>query len=55
MRDLVGVGDLDRDGSPDMLAIQKSTNYLLRYSGQGAALAAPVRIGSSWGNHRPLF
>jgi hypothetical protein len=46
---------VDRDGSPDLMAIQKSTNYLLRYPGQGAGLAAAVRIGTSWSSQQPLF
>ena len=48
MRDLVGVGDFDRDGFNDLLAVQGATKMLMLYSGRGTSLQPAVRVGSSW-------
>ncbi|MCW3840793.1 DUF1906 domain-containing protein [Micromonospora yasonensis] len=55
VRDMVQVGDFDRDGQPDLVAVQTSTGYLLRYPWQGAGWASAVRIGTGWGNMTPLL
>lgn len=48
LRDLVGVGDFDRDGFTDLSAVQSSTGRLLRYPGRGTSLRAGVVVGSGW-------
>lgn len=55
MRDLVGVGDFDRDGYTDLIAIQKSTGYLYLYRGRATSLASAIRIGSGWSGMQPLL
>jgi hypothetical protein len=48
LRDLVGVGDFDRDGFTDLSAVQSSTGRLLRYPGRGTGLGTAVVVGSGW-------
>jgi hypothetical protein len=48
LRDLVGVGDFDRDGFTDLSAVQSSTGKLLRYPGRGTGLGTAVLVGSGW-------
>jgi hypothetical protein len=55
MRDLVGVGDFDRDGFTDLLAIKTTTGELFRYSGRGTSFAPGVRIGTGWQGMQPLL
>lgn len=50
MRNLTGVGDLDHDGIPDMLAVRKSDNCLYFYGGRGDGLfERAVSLGCGWG------
>lgn len=48
MREITPVGDLDRDGYPDLVAVQSSTGYLFLYPGRGKSLAARRMIGAGW-------
>ncbi|WNI17344.1 FG-GAP-like repeat-containing protein [Actinacidiphila sp. ITFR-21] len=49
-RQLVGAGDLNRDGHPDLLALD-SANTLWRYDGTAAGTLAPrVRLLTNWAN-----
>lgn len=48
MREITPVGDLDRDGYADLVAVQSSTGYLFLYPGRGRALAARRMIGAGW-------
>jgi hypothetical protein len=49
MRHLTGVGDLDHDGVPDLLAVRDSDDCLYFYGGRGTGtFASPVRIGCGW-------
>jgi hypothetical protein len=48
MREITPVGDLDRDGYPDLLAVQTSTGSLYVYPGRGTSLAARRLIGGGW-------
>ena len=55
MRDLVGVGDFDRDGYTDLTAVQQSTNQLYLYTGRGQSLPARQQFGTGWTtNYRPI-
>ncbi|MEU4642309.1 glycoside hydrolase domain-containing protein [Micromonospora sp. NPDC023814] len=55
MRDLVQLGDFDRDGRPDLVAVQKSTGNVLRYRWSGGGWLAPTRLGSGFGAMQPLL
>jgi hypothetical protein len=48
MRDLVGVGDFDRDGKADLVAVEARTSRLFLYAGRGTSLLAPQVIGTDW-------
>jgi len=48
LRDLVGVGDFNRDGFTDLSAVQSSTGRLFRYPGRGTGLGTAVLVGSGW-------
>jgi hypothetical protein len=54
MRDLVGAGDFNRDGHPDLAAVQKSTGYVFSYPGNGAGLQARVRLATGFGGRTPM-
>ena len=54
MREITAVGDLDRDGSADLLAIQASTGNLYLYPGRGGSLAARGLIGPGWNAYGEL-
>ena len=48
MREITAVGDLNRDGYPDLLAVRSSDGKLLLYRGRaGAAVGNPSVIGGS--------
>ena len=49
LRDLTGVGDFDRDGYPDIVAIRKSDSVLELFRGTGKALKAGVVINGFTG------
>ena len=48
MRDLVGVGDFDKNGFQDLVAVQNATGKLLRYPSRGTSFGTPLVIGSGW-------
>ncbi|MFF3017252.1 ATP/GTP-binding protein, partial [Streptomyces sp. NPDC057939] len=49
MTNITGVGDITGDGVPDLLASEKATGHLYRYSGPTfAGGAARARIGTGW-------
>ena len=50
MREITAVGDLDRDGRPDLVAVQSATGALYLYPGRGAGLGARRLIGRSGWN-----
>ena len=54
MRDLTGVGDIDRDGFTDLIAVRSATGVLFRYPGRGSSLGAGLEIGTGWAGMRPL-
>ncbi|MER7461071.1 glycoside hydrolase domain-containing protein [Micromonospora sp. NPDC126480] len=55
-RDLVRVGDFDRDGRADLMALDARTGTLDRYSWSGSGWSAPVRVGNRWTTvQRPLL
>jgi hypothetical protein len=55
LRDLTGVGDFDRDGIPDLVAVRTSTGELLRYPGRKGGLRAGLRIATGWSHRAPLL
>ena len=48
MSQLVSPGDWDRDGRPDLLAIEKSTGTLWLYPGAGTSFGTRRAVGSGW-------
>lgn len=50
MREITPVGDLDRDGRPDIVAVQSATGALYLYPGRGTGLAPRRLIGRSGWN-----
>ncbi|MBM2618177.1 DUF1906 domain-containing protein [Actinoplanes sp. LDG1-06] len=54
LRDLIGVGDFDRDGFPDLAAVQKSTGNLVLLNGAGSSVRAPFRLAAGYGGIAPL-
>lgn len=53
---LVGPGDLSGDGKGDLLARDRSGNlYLYRGYGDGARMAARIKVGSGWGIYNKLL
>ncbi|GAA3929552.1 VCBS repeat-containing protein [Streptomyces gulbargensis] len=53
---LVGPGDLSGDGKGDLLARDRSGNlYLYRGYGDGARMAARIKVGSGWGVYNKLL
>ncbi|MGK5680547.1 glycoside hydrolase domain-containing protein [Actinoplanes sp. URMC 104] len=54
LRDLIGVGDFDRDGYPDLAAVQKSTGALVLLRGAGSGVRAPFRLATGFGGTAPL-
>jgi len=46
MHDLVGIGDFDRDGFNDLLAVDSTTNQLFRYPGRGTSLGMRLLVGT---------
>jgi hypothetical protein len=49
LRDLIGVGDFDRDGYPDLAAVHKTNGALLLLRGAGTTASAGVRVASGYG------
>ena len=54
MRDLVGVGDLDRDGFTDLAAVRSSTGQTHLHTGRGNGLRTDEIVGAGWTGYRPL-
>ncbi|WP_158220451.1 VCBS repeat-containing protein [Kineosporia sp. A_224] len=55
VRDLVGAGDVDRDGWNDLLAVDRATGRLLRYPGTGTGLRSRQVFGTGFtADLRPL-
>jgi hypothetical protein len=54
MRDIVGVGDFNRDGHTDVMAMENASGSLYLYEGNGAVLARRVYLGFGWQAMRPL-
>jgi hypothetical protein len=54
-RDLIGVGDFDRDGFVDLAAVQSSTGNLMLFRGTGSALLAGTRLATGFGGRSPLL
>jgi hypothetical protein len=50
MREITAIGDLDRDGEPDLVAVQSSTGALYLYPGRGTGLGPRRLIGRSGWN-----
>jgi peptidoglycan/xylan/chitin deacetylase (PgdA/CDA1 family) len=55
MRDLVGIGDYDRDGYLDVIAVEIPTGNLDLYTGHGTYFSGMTRIGIGWTGMAPLF
>jgi hypothetical protein len=55
LRDLTGVGDFDRDGIPDLVAVKSSTGELFRYLGRRGGLQPGQRIATGWRAWGPLL
>jgi SpoIID/LytB domain protein len=45
---LASAGDLTGDGRPDVVAVEKATGILWRYTGNDGALGARTAIGTGW-------
>jgi hypothetical protein len=54
MSELAGVGDLNRDGYPDLIARLTSDGRLYLYRGVAGGFAARVQIGTGWTAMRDL-
>ncbi|MFI6640228.1 FG-GAP-like repeat-containing protein [Streptomyces sp. NPDC050504] len=53
---LTSPGDLTGDGRPDLLARQRATGDVYRYSDNGrGGLTAAVKVGAAWKGHRAVF
>ena len=55
MRDLVGVGDFDRDGYTDLAAVRNADGVLYLYAGTGARLQPRLALASGFGGRQPVF
>jgi hypothetical protein len=55
MSELAGAGDFDRDGYPDLAAVQKSTGALILFRGTGSALRPGLRVATGFGGRSPLL
>jgi hypothetical protein len=55
MRDLLGVGDFDRDGFTDLAAVNAADGNLYLYPGRGTALGSRFRLATGFGGRRPVF
>ncbi|GAB1689183.1 glycoside hydrolase domain-containing protein [Krasilnikovia sp. M28-CT-15] len=54
-RDLIGVGDFNRDGFTDLAAVQKSNGALVLFAGTGKGLSPAVRLASGFSHRSPLL
>jgi hypothetical protein len=48
LRDISAVGDFNRDGYVDMVAVLTSTSRIYRYLGNGSGFASGVGVSSGW-------
>jgi hypothetical protein len=48
LRDITAVGDFNRDGYPDMVAVLAATGRLYRYLGNGTGFASGIAVSSGW-------
>jgi len=56
MSELAGVGDFDRDGHVDLLAVRSATGKLFMYPGHGTSLGSALQVGTGWTtDFRPLL
>ena len=55
MRELAGVGDFDRDGVPDLVAVKTATGELFRFPGRKSGLRSGLRIGTGWAKRASLL
>ncbi|MGW9437030.1 FG-GAP repeat domain-containing protein, partial [Streptomyces sp. NPDC055607] len=56
MNALVGVGDMNRDGKPDLYAREASTGKLWLYRGQIGSIASRVLVGDKdWNSMEPIL
>ena len=55
MRDLAGVGDFDRDGFTDLIAVESATGKLYRYPGRGTSFGPLLLVGAGWTVLQPLL
>ncbi len=56
MRALVGVGDFNRDGNTDLIAVHTATGNLYLYPGAGSSFAPRQIIGRGWSSsYTPLL
>ncbi|RZU51825.1 VCBS repeat protein [Krasilnikovia cinnamomea] len=54
-RDLVGVGDFDRDGFTDLAAVQKSNGALVLFRGTGKGLRPAIRLAGGFRHRSPVL
>jgi hypothetical protein len=54
LRDLIGVGDFDRDGYPDLAAVHKTNGQLLLLPGTGRGVRPPTRLAAGYAGQRIL-
>jgi hypothetical protein len=47
-------GDFNRDGHPDLTAVQTSTGYVFLYPGNGTTLQARIRIATGFTGRTPM-
>jgi hypothetical protein len=56
LRSLTGVGDFDRDGKTDLIAVQTSNGYAYLYPGNGSGGLSTRRfLGGGWSTMQPLL
>ena len=54
MRDLLGAGDFNRDGYPDLIAID-ATGAIVRFEGNGKNLPRKIQMGTGFESRTPTF
>lgn len=55
LRDLTGVGDFDRDGFTDLIAVHAVTGALYRFPGRGTSFGPSLKVSTGWGGLQPLL
>ncbi|MGN6302213.1 MAG: SpoIID/LytB domain-containing protein [Angustibacter sp.] len=51
---IAAAGDLDGDGHPDLVAVEKATGILWRYAGTTTGVGARTQIGTGWNSINAL-